>query len=338
MEKYYFHLFSLFFLLLSCNSNGKTNENLNERIQSKYQMFISNSCAFNKSFNNKKVYSFSSDQEAEDAMKDIMKLIGLPSNFTIKSANVSNACAVIYNKKRYILYNPEFMEKINDDSKTHFAEIAILAHEIGHHLSGHTLKEEGSNYDDELESDNFSGYMLFKLGATIEEAKSAFNQLPVQGSLTHPPKVARIAAVTNGWYSAKRNGETPFTRNEIKLKIEKDTTLKNIKSINIPQKIEIEIKNALNKVGSCNCSEVGLSGYQETITMRATYDNNVSDIVDFHYRTDYITLYSRTVALKNGEKYDRIYYLVQDGSNRIGCKGCRSEFDFRLLDEIKSRF
>jgi hypothetical protein len=324
--------------MFSCNSNGNKNENLNEKVQSKYQMFIRNSCAFDKSFNNKKVYSFSSDQEAEEAMKDIMKLTGLPSNFTIKSANVSNACAVVYNKKRYILYNPEFMEKINDDSKTHFAEIAILAHEIGHHLSGHTLKDEGSNYDDELESDNFSGYMLFKLGATIEESKSAFNQLPVQGSLTHPPKAARIAAVTNGWYSAKRNGETPSIRNDIKLKTEKNTTLKNIEPINSPQKIEIEIKNALNTVGSCNCSEVGLTGYFEDLVMRLTYNNNESDIIDFQNRTDYITLYSRTVTLKNGEEYNRVYYMVQDGSNRIGCKGCRSQYDFRLLDEIKSRF
>ena len=60
----------------------------------------------------------------------------------------------------------------------------------------------------ELEADNFAGFMLYKMGASIAETKQSFSNLPVNGSSSHPPKAARIAAVTNGWYDAKRNGET----------------------------------------------------------------------------------------------------------------------------------
>jgi predicted metalloprotease len=35
--------------------------------------------------------------------------------------------------KRYILYNPEFVNKVNEVTKDKWASIFILAHEVGHH-------------------------------------------------------------------------------------------------------------------------------------------------------------------------------------------------------------
>jgi hypothetical protein len=181
--------------------------------KSKYDFVIENSCGFDRSMINEKVYSFDSDIEADNALKKIMKLTGLPANFEIRAASVDNACAVIKcddsgNCDRYILYNQEFMERVKDETSTSYSELAILAHEIAHHLSGHTLANTGSSYDMELEADKFAGFMLYKLGASIGEAKKAYSSLNNNGSATHPPKSARIAAITNGWYDAKRNGET----------------------------------------------------------------------------------------------------------------------------------
>jgi hypothetical protein len=162
---------------------------------------------------NEEVYSFKSDLEADNALNRIMKLTGLPANFQIRASSVPNACAVIKcdddnNCDRYILYNQEFMEKIKDETRSNFSELAVLAHEIAHHLSGHTLSNLGNSYDMELEADKFAGFILYKLGADLNDVKKAFSSLPIQGSETHPPRNARIAAVTNGWYDAKRNGET----------------------------------------------------------------------------------------------------------------------------------
>ena len=151
------------------------------------------------------LYGFASDTEADDAMRRIMKYTGLPANFTIKAANVPNAAAVLYEEKRFILYNQYFMLRIKDETKTDWAALSILAHEIGHHLSGHTLDTQGSRPDKELEADRFSGYVLYKMGATLDEARIAMETLAVEtGTPTHPPKSARLAAVTNGWLEAKQ--------------------------------------------------------------------------------------------------------------------------------------
>jgi hypothetical protein len=197
---------------INSNVNFVSKERLNESPESKYKFVIENSCGFDRKMINENVYVFSSDFEAESALEKIMKLTGLPTNFEIRAASVDNACAVIKcddmgNCDRYILYNPEFMEKVKDQTTSNYAELAILAHEIAHHLSGHTLSNTGSSYDMELESDKFAGFMLYKLGASIEEAKKAFSTLSVNGSSTHPPKIARITALSNGYYEAKRNRE-----------------------------------------------------------------------------------------------------------------------------------
>ena len=139
-----------------------------------------------------------------------MELTGLPANFKIRAATVDNACAVIKCDEngdcdRYILYNQEFMEKVKNQTGTSFSELAILAHEIAHHLSGHTLTQRGSNYDDELEADIFAGRILFELGANIDEVKKTYSSLSENGSITHPPKNARINALCNGYFNAKKN-------------------------------------------------------------------------------------------------------------------------------------
>ena len=59
----------------------------------------------------------------------------------------------------------------------------------------------------ELEADKFAGFILYKLGASIEDSKLAYSHLRIEGSISHPPRDARIAALANGYFEAKRNGE-----------------------------------------------------------------------------------------------------------------------------------
>ena len=104
--------------------------------------------------------------------------------------------------ERYILYSLQFMERIKDKTHTDWSSISILAHEIGHHLSGHTLDGLGSRPKKELEADRFSGSILQKMGATLDQA--TVNTFSEEGSRTHPGMSARVAAVTNGWKAAKK--------------------------------------------------------------------------------------------------------------------------------------
>lgn len=146
---------------------------------------------------------FSSNSEASAVMNDIMKVVGLRPNFTIQAADVPNAAAVVIGLKRYILYNPKFIKSVNKSTNSDWSAISILAHELGHHLNGHTLSNKGSRPRMELEADEFSGFVLRKMGASLEEAQIAMNLLASPyGSISHPAKGARLDAIKRGWDSA----------------------------------------------------------------------------------------------------------------------------------------
>lgn len=155
-----------------------------------------------------RVYGFDSSEDAQSIISRITDAVGLKPNFEIRAANVHNAMAYVDGGKRLILYSENFIAQIKNATGTDWAGISVLAHEIGHHLNGHTLTEEGSRPEIELEADEFSGFVLAKMGASLDEAQSALKYSKnANGSLTHPPKSARVEAVTVGWKKGK--GKTP---------------------------------------------------------------------------------------------------------------------------------
>jgi hypothetical protein len=168
---------------------------------------IPNGCVYSGDAIKAEVYSFESDLEAEGAVRRVMKHTGLPANFELRAADIANAEARTLGSTRYILYNQLFMHRVKQQTNTDWAAISILAHEIGHHLSGHTLDGQGSRPPKELEADKFSGFVLSKMGASLEQSLAAMKAIASDyGSSTHPPKSARLAAITNGWQAARDYG------------------------------------------------------------------------------------------------------------------------------------
>ena len=157
------------------------------------------------------MFSFESDEEAQTVLNDILNTVGLRPNFVIQASNVPNAAAVIDGSERYILYNRKFIRSVKENTKTNWAAISILAHEIGHHLNGHTLSGRGSWHKMELEADEFSGFVLRRMGATLEEAQAAMKLLgSPTGSSTHPARNMRLKSIADGW---KRADELEGTSN-----------------------------------------------------------------------------------------------------------------------------
>lgn len=141
---------------------------------------------------------------ARDIITEIIDVVGLKPRFEVREANVDNAAAVIYNGQRYILYNRQFVSAVNNAVKTDWAAVSILAHEIGHHLNGHTLSRGGSNPQDELEADEFSGFVLKKMGASLADAQAAISLLSEErASDTHPGRSTRLASISKGWRNAE---------------------------------------------------------------------------------------------------------------------------------------
>lgn len=156
------------------------------------------------------IYTFASTKEASDIVKRITDAVGLEPNFVLMAAPVENACAGIDSAtgQRVILYNQSFISSIETASGTDWSGISILAHEIGHHLNGHTVNRLDRTVEqkhlDELQADKFSGFACYKLGATLVQAQSAMNIVGTdEATDSHPAKRDRLNAIAVGWSNAK---------------------------------------------------------------------------------------------------------------------------------------
>lgn len=147
--------------------------------------------------------------DCRDMVAQIMKFTGLPQNFDVVEGNVPNAAAMIVMGEdklphRVIAFNAGFMDDVRRaTNNNNWAPVSIMAHEIGHHLSGHTITPGGSQPPIELEADKFSGFVLYKMGAQLSDAQKALITLvPEADGATHPGRAKRVAAIQDGWKQA----------------------------------------------------------------------------------------------------------------------------------------
>jgi len=156
--------------------------------------------------------SFATYENADIALDKILDVTGMSKRFVLKECNdISNCVATTYKGIRYILYDRDFMDAIATRTNS-WSSTSILAHEIGHHVNGHTLGGETTLSESrqmELEADEYSGFIMFKLGASLSQSQEAIR---VYGSdkddsySTHPSKDKRLRAIERGYNKAKGQG------------------------------------------------------------------------------------------------------------------------------------
>ncbi len=150
------------------------------------------------------------DSKAEAIINRIISTVGLHPNFEVQQSENYSAAATVLNGKRYIFYNPDFFDKLNEVTGSEWSSISILAHEIGHHLNGHTLAGGSISPQIELEADEFSGFVLKRMGASLDESQQAIKKMAsTKDSHTHPARDKRMVAVARGWTNA--NGQDNLT-------------------------------------------------------------------------------------------------------------------------------
>ena len=81
-----------------------------------------------------KPVTFTSVSDAKTMIAEIIEVIGIKQNFEVMTAKVDNAAAVVYQSKRYILFNPDFINRLDAAAGNKWASVSILAHEVGHHI------------------------------------------------------------------------------------------------------------------------------------------------------------------------------------------------------------
>jgi len=131
----------------------------------------------------------------------ILSVIGPDLKFQIKAAHVKNAQASYRFGKKIIKYNADYFSALLQKSGDDWILIFVLAHEMGHHLKGHTrLKKNNRNYQTELDADEFAAGVLQKLGASMDQAKRSIEIIssPVC-SRTHPGTAERVKVVEKAW-------------------------------------------------------------------------------------------------------------------------------------------
>jgi hypothetical protein len=166
---------------------------------------VTKGCNFNKLSESKTLRVYSPGSREENQIRSILTYAGLPLNFEIYAAEIDNAAALIVNDKRIIIYDKRFLNIVDQKSYSYWSSMSILAHEIGHHLSGHTLQTIGSNHNAELEADKFSGFVLQKMGASLSQAQQAISIIASDyNSSTHPGKARRLEAIRSGWEQANK--------------------------------------------------------------------------------------------------------------------------------------
>lgn len=107
---------------------------------------------------------------------------------------------------RVIIYDPEFLRDI-ERRTDEWGPISIMAHEVAHHLLGHSVFNEGSIPSNELDADFYSGFVLQKLGASLESAQAAMRlTASPRGSSSHPPRRERLDDIARGWRKAAAGG------------------------------------------------------------------------------------------------------------------------------------
>jgi hypothetical protein len=208
---------SVFIILFSCKESNttkekETNQNINGTIHVPNENNVEGQindlkigCGFNYNLNQTELKIYKPREREIKIIENIISFSGLPLNFEIYSGNIQNAVATMIDNKRYIIYDPKLLSFTDEYSDSYWSSISILAHEIGHHLSGHTLNTTISNHDVELQADKFSGFVLYKMGATQEQATNAMFLLGSEvDSESHPNKKRRIQAILEGWNEASK--------------------------------------------------------------------------------------------------------------------------------------
>lgn len=132
---------------------------------------------------------------------------GLKKNFVLKECkNLNTPTAAMIDPyfgtmERYVTFPQNLLDNWKLYNSTNWSYFAQITHAIGHQLFRHTLIEGLDNRTEELIADEFSGFMLAKMGASLDESNTGLQYFKPEALKQDVfPKVdARKEAISKGW-------------------------------------------------------------------------------------------------------------------------------------------
>lgn len=284
---------------------------------------------------------FVSDSHAEQVIGQFAKKMGqFQSKFKVMQCpNTDNCFATVIEGQPFIIYDNAFLNRVEETTRTDWAAVSILAHEIGHHANFHTIDGTGSRPDKELEADYFSGFWLHEMGANLAQSQEAMKHF--QGEYTtstHPPRSLRLNAIEKGWKEAEllhpristipQKQSVPSVQTERKIITQNEVQVNQRKPQIIENDIEIEKITRVNKTGcvSGDCSNgQGFYVHQSQGSYKGGWRNGKRDGFGIHY-------------YPNGKKmYEGEYVMGKRHGNGIFYFPTGERFEGQFLNDKTSK-
>lgn len=287
--------------------------------------------------------SFSSNSAAEDALQRILGTIGASKRFVLQPcSNINNAVATSYKGIRYILYDPDFMNTLNYGNN--WGNLFILAHEVGHHINGHSLDlvlyaadavesvSLAQSRQQELEADEFAGFVLAKLGGPISAANQVISKISNNSDdsyNTHPSRSKRLKAVLMGY---NKSNTKLYTNSSPKDKYLYDAFdyYKRGDFLNSISLAELSIK--IDGESSVKYSFLGLCYWKLASEIKPSgnwYTKNEIEKLDSYYSSSY-NFYTNALNIEESKEnyYRRALVLIGlEGVNSINaCKDAQKAY------------
>jgi hypothetical protein len=145
------------------------------------------------------------ESEMQQFVNSVLERVDLHNNVPVVVDPKATGCAYAATTRdgqQYIGVDPACVGPLRQGPGYNWRAAGILCHEVGHLLGGHTLNGT-SSHREETEADEWSGWMLFQLGATLQQALAMPASMSLEGSKTHPGRIVRLESVKRGWKRAK---------------------------------------------------------------------------------------------------------------------------------------
>lgn len=279
------------------------------------------------------------ENQTNNIISEITKVSNISDNFTLINCNqLQNACAVINplnNNKRYILFDYNYFKNIYHDEA---ASVFILAHEVGHHINGHTIPTNesiGEKRTKELEADYFAGSIMYKLGYSENRVLSILNKLPDTDDQysTHPSRNLRLEYALKGYFSEKSRIYSIVEESE------KKQSDKFYKELNHQKYIDLKLN--LNKFDLSG--DMKYLNIAEYLIDQIQFENNSSDLditkaFIYKYSNNFQkaqNLYLK-ILRKNIDNEDALIDLLEVASNDLNTSDKKDLENFISFIEKKS--
>lgn len=142
----------------------------------------------------------------DSIVSNILSYAGLAPNFKVLEVDDDNAYAMIREGERILGFGDRYLKAISSKAGTDWGRLGVMAHEVGHHVQGHTVRaaeEPERSHQRELEADEYAGFICGMMGSSREDASGHTALMSEEGSDSHPPRSERIAATERGWLRAQ---------------------------------------------------------------------------------------------------------------------------------------